>query len=157
MIKLEKVKLILLIIGLSVSYSCKDQCDRSDEVNSGEIITKFDITWNCNNTHNACVRNLQEFKDYAQSNNCIKDSEPDLPYVDFSTHSILIYNIVESGCCIFNRNVSIDSTKKIVTYSIDHIRCGCGGIVAMDVWTVDNNMVLVPKIPEDYTINFKYN
>lgn len=157
MIRLEKIKLILLIIGLSVTYSCQDKCDKSDEVNSGEIITKFDINWNCNNTHNACIRNLQEFEDYAQSNNCGTESTAELPYVDFSENSILIYNIVENGCCIFNRTVTLDTTAKIVIYSIDHIKCGCGGIIAMDIWTVDNNMVLVPKIPDDYTIDFIYN
>ena len=156
MINLEKVKLILLIIGLSFTYSCQDKCDKSDEVSGGLIITKFDIYWNCNNTHSACIRNFQEFENYAQLNNCGTETTPVLPNVDFSQHSVLIYNIVEDGCCIFNRNVAIDTTKKMVTYSIDHIKCGCGVVFAMDIWTVDNNMVLVPKIPEDYDIDFTY-
>ena len=157
MIKVEKIKLILLISVLFVAYSCQNKCDKADEVNSGEIIKKIDITWNCSDTPTVCIRNLQEFNDYTQSNNCVPDSESDLPKVDFNKYSILIYHIVEGGCCIFNRDVTVDTTNKIVTYTIEHIHCGCGFIIAMDIWTIDNNMVLVPKIPTDYTIDFKYN
>jgi hypothetical protein len=157
MFKSERVGLISLIfLGVVFMYSCQDKCDTTDEINSGQIISKFSIDWNCNNTHTACIRNLMEFEDYAQSNNCGNESNPELPYVDFNQHSILIYNIVEDGCCIFNRNVSIDTTKRLVTYSIEHTICGCGFVIAMDIWTVDNNMVMTPKIPEDYTIDFLY-
>lgn len=135
----------------------KIKCNNSDEVNGGVIIAKFDIYWNCDNAHNTCVRNLQEFIDYAQSNNCGTETTIVLPNVDFSQHSVLINNIVESGCCIFNRDVSIDTINKMVTYSIEYIRCGCEGFVGMDIITVANNMVLVPKIPEDYVVEFKYN
>lgn len=151
-----RANIILLIVGITFLNSCQDKCNKSDEVNEGLIISTFDIDWNCDNTHTACIFNLKEFEDYAQSNNCGKETNPVLPNVDFSKHSILIYNIIESGCVIFNRNVTIDSTKKTVTYSIYHTKCRCGYVV-MDIWTVENNMVLVPKIPEDYEVIFNYN
>jgi hypothetical protein len=73
------------------------------------------------------------------------------PFVDFSGNSILIYSRFESANLRFNRNVTIDSVKKTVTYTISTDKCFC----ADKCFTEDFNMVLVPRIGRDYRIIYK--
>ncbi len=78
--------------------------------------------------------------------NCKPTTAP----VDFRQHSI-IGKSVKGGCNvrIISRNVTIHHTDKIYEYTVVFKDCGlCKrlGII--------NNMVIVPKIPNDYTVVF---
>ncbi len=145
-----KNKLIIIIIWIAV-ISCKDKCNPNDEINSGIIISKLDIALQNHNKDSACIRDQLTYETYFS-----KVNSKDLPKIDFIRNSILFYQTKTSGCAIFNRNVTVDSISKTVYYTIDRIHCKCF-VIAMDVWSFSDNIVLVPRIDDNYKIQYKYN
>ena len=77
-------------------------------------------------------------------------SKENLPMIDFSKNTILGKITYGSGCSReFVRKVIVDNTKKIATYSVEVInKGGCQPLIT------NNELIIIPKIPEDYTIEF---
>ena len=125
-------------------------CNESDS-NSGLIISKLDIDY-INYTlldipDTSCIRSDSSYKilvvDISEQSN--------LPYINFDKYSILTNLKLENGRIFCDRIVTVDSLNKTVTYTVKTKSCKC-----MDKCdNSDYNMVLVPKIGNDYKVIFK--
>jgi hypothetical protein len=149
------LNVLIFVIFSLISNSC---CNKSSE-NFGIIQDDLNIdgfyivTYDCMNLPDtACVRNNEEyhtlFKITSTNSDCGKIT---LPFVDFTKNSLLIYHKDNGGKIFYQRTVTVDSTKKIVTYLITTASCP----VIMDYRTETYNIVFVPKIGLDYKIEYK--
>lgn len=147
--------IISALIIITIITSC---CNESDE-NSGIIwsdlyIEQFGITnYYCLDLPDtACVRSKDQynelFKIVGQSKVC---NEIVIPEVDFSKFSILINHRTNKGKKFYHKNVTVDSNNKVVTYLISIESCP----IVVDSETESYNIVLVPKIGEDYKVEYK--
>jgi len=101
------------------------------------------------------IRNQNEFEDYGDKiiNNDNRCEAANLPIIDFSEYSILS-KITQDGCCsdMYTRLILKDYELKKITYKIDVEYFG-----SCEKLCFNYNLVLVPKIPEDYKVEFIVN
>ncbi len=150
-----KINYTLIIFIILILTSC---CNKSDE-NYGIIQNNLDIdgyyisTYDCLNLPDtACIRNSDQYNEVFSVTGTDSDCKNiKIPDVDFSEYSILINHKEESGKIFFQRTVSVDSLNKIITYLITTEGCP----VITDYRTDSYNIVLVPKIGEDYSVEYK--
>lgn len=72
------------------------------------------------------------------------------PDVDFSRYSVLGYHATGTGCSVtFERHVYRDDQNKAILYEITVVEEGACG-KDFD----DRNLILVPRIPSDYIVDF---
>jgi len=70
--------------------------------------------------------------------------------INFTRYSLLGFYAQGTGCSVgFARNVTSNATTKKYTYSIKVAVCGTCGYTDFKM-----NWVLVPKVPDDYTVDF---
>lgn len=147
--------LILLIPLLILLSSCdKKECDLPADTNSGLIVSSFDM-------NNDCVR-LDEFDDFyiiktQQEYDSIKIRKATIDTctnyklnpINFEKNTLLGFNV--SGTCqvSFERKVTENLEDKKYVYSISVNECGDCEKSAFSL-----NWVLVPKIPNDWTVEF---
>ena len=152
-----KIKISLLILLLTgILWSCERQCILpKEEIGTGEIIPNAKVS-----TVDNHLKKIQQ----QEAGKCIQsdsqnidslrvsfDGGKNYEAIDFSKYTVL-ENFVKTGGCsaVYERNVSKDIIHKKIVYTITIHRCGICKILLMS-W----NWVLVPKIPEDYTIEYK--
>jgi hypothetical protein len=153
--------LFLLIILAVASSSCsKPTSCRGDDKNNGAIIRYYRMqdfpmcmeTF-VNEKGTMVIRTSQELSAIVDTS-CINlpgagySDEP--PQIDFTEYSLLGFWATGGGCDIkMIREVNIDNNAKKYEYKIKVIECG-----SCDMLRYDANLVLVPKLPEDYSMNF---
>jgi hypothetical protein len=150
------MKMINLIFVISITLiACNNNdCDLPDDLNSGIIVSSFEVT-------NECVR-LDEYKDtyiirtlQEYDSIKIKESYVDtctvfkLNSVDFEKHTLLGFQVCGTCQVSYDRKVSEDIKNKKYIYSININECGdCKKL------NCSMNWVLVPKLPDDWTVEF---
>ena len=72
--------------------------------------------------------------------------------VDFSKYTILGYPIMGGGHISFGKDVTKDVANKKYIYTIDAVECRYYKVAC-----IATNCVLIPKIEEDYTVDFVVN
>ena len=149
------LKILKYIVVALFMNSC---CNESDE-NSGIIQVNLQIegfsktSYHCLDLPDtACIRDDIQFVEMFK----ITGTDPDcdkikLPEVNFSSYSILINHKDNGEKLFYHRTVTVDSTNRIVTYLISTV--SCPGFVETE--TESYNLVLVPKIGNDYIIEYK--
>lgn len=145
------------VLGTLMLSSC---CQEQDE-NSGAIIEVFTFD-NLDEYHykrclelpdTMCIRTDSVYKKtFSLSYYKPGCGQLSIPEVDFSINSILIFHKFEYGNLYFHRVVTIDTVGKVVTYEIHNTKCICLGTTCI---RESYNVVLVPRIPEDYKIEYK--
>jgi hypothetical protein len=149
------LKILKLIVVVLLLNSC---CNESNE-NSGIIQANLEIegfyntSYHCLNLPDtACIRNdslfVEIFKITGTDADC---GEITLPEVDFSNFSILINHKKNSEKLFYHRTVTVDSTNRIVTYLVSTVSCPSYA----DTETESYNLVLVPKIGNDFIVEYK--
>lgn len=72
------------------------------------------------------------------------------PDVDFTQHSVLGYHTVGTGCTVtFEKRVYRDDQNRVILYELTIIEEG-----ACEMDYRDRNLILVPRIPLDYVVEF---
>jgi hypothetical protein len=133
-------------------------CNETDE-NSGIIHSNLSIegfyvvTYDCLNLPDtACIRDTNQFNEIFKFTGTNSDcGKIILPEIDFTKFSILINHKSGGGKLFYHRTVNVDSIFKIVTYLITIESCP----VFVDYETDSYNLILVPKIGNDYKIDYK--
>lgn len=150
------MKILSVVIPLLILLSScdKKECDLPADTNSGLIVSSFDID-------NNCVR-LDEFKDFyvirtRQEYDSLKITKSsvdscstyNLNANDFEKYTLLGFK--ESGTCqvSYSRKVIENFEDKKYIYSIVVNECG-----DCEKLSFSMNWVLVPKIPEAWTVEF---
>ena len=152
-----KIKISLLILLLTgILWSCERQCILpKEEIGTGEIISNAKVS-----TVNKHLNEIPQ----KEAGKCIQSDSQNIDNlrvsfdggmyyqtIDFSKYSVLEKEVNTAGCSVvFERYVSKDIKHKKIVYTITVHQCG-GCEKNNTSW----NWVLVPKIPEDYTIEFK--
>lgn len=140
---------IIILILLTFFTSCiKEPNCRGDDINEGAIIDNYDLP-DCYyysdtvNTHEYIILSADDL-------DTIDNCTPDPLTIDFSQHSII--GMWVSGQCELKviRKLTIDNTKKEYLYSMTVRECGLCKLFAHDF-----QLVLVPAIPNDYTVRFE--
>ena len=102
----------------------------------------------------ACIRDSiqyqQIFKITRNDSVCLKIQ---LPIVDFKKNSVLLNHKSGNNRISFHRSVLVDSLTKTVTYLVAEESCPNHSLVAYS--TDSYNIVLVPRISDDYLVKFK--
>jgi hypothetical protein len=153
--------IILLAIGFS-SCSKSPACKGQDENNG--IIEKYYGNHNfpmCMETYvneqgTLVIRSNEELSTIIDSN-CANLPEAgyseDPPEIDFSKYSLLGFWATGGGCEIkIVREVTSSDEDGKYYYKIKIIECGL-----CDMLRYDANLVLVPKLPEDFKVDFLLN
>ena len=133
-------------------------CNESNE-NSGVIQSDLNIdgfyivTYKCLDLPDTvCIRDSAKYEEIFK----VKGTDSDcgkikLPNVDFAKYSILVNHKDNSGKIFYHWSVTVDSTNKIVTYLISTVSCP----IFVDYETESYNIILVPKIGNDFKIRYK--
>ncbi len=102
------------------------------------------------NERNFVARNDSEFRQiYTISKQWDDCRNFEMPEVDFSKYSLLGQ---QAGTCKggnFLRTVTKNEAEKKIIYTVQAKCCGYNKVLLMS-----KNIVLVPKIPQDYTVEF---
>ena len=148
------IRFILVTISICILISC---CNEHDD-NSGIIIINFNIgddsqKYDCLNLPDTiCICDDSTYRAvFKITSTNSKCNDIVIPNVDFTIHSVLIYQKSLGGRIYYHRNVQVDSLNKIVIYSISTTKCFCADVCENN----DQNIVLVPKIGKDYKIKYK--
>ena len=144
---MTKTTLITALTLLTILTSCsKGPKCWGDDKNKGDIEDNFEMP-DCygadiSTDHNYVIRSSD---DLDTLDNCTRDPFP----VDFTQHSII--GQVVSGQCNIKviRDLTIDDNNKEYVYTVTVKECGL-----CKKEGIDDQLVLVPAIPNDYTIRF---
>ena len=159
------MKKIGILIFLSVSFILHISCNKSpackgDDKNNGMIEKYYRmhdfpmcVEAFVNENGTMVIRSGDELSAITDSN-CINypeagySNEP--PQIDFSEYSLLGFWTTGGGCNIrFIREVSRDDTNNKYLYEIRVNECG-----SCEMLRYDANFVLVPRLPDGYTVDF---
>lgn len=151
---IRRIFFILNMLIILIS-SCCDEKDSSSGSISSDVEIKNYQHWENYNCYkfNDCLSVLDDstFKSIFRkdsSNNDCKDLE--LPTIDFSKFSLLVYKKFDNSRLYYHRSVYIDHQNKVVTYSISTTNCFCADVCESS----SLNMVLIPKIDSTYKVVF---
>lgn len=102
----------------------------------------------------AVFRSQDEYEAYAEAIRYSDDekcADAQLPEMPFDQYTLLIAKTGGSGCSAsYVRSVLKDDENKRIIYSVEaHYDGMC------EMYIMNSNWVLVPKIPDDYTIEFQ--
>ncbi len=143
---------ITLITFLSIAFvTCHKYPLKGESGNHGDIVDNYNLP-DCYGPKSVSSNNeyiIKSFDDLDTSRsyyNCVKGQ----PNIDFNVYSV-IGKTIKGGCELkFRRELQIDHQNKQYIYTINFKDRGtCKKLVAND------NLVIVPKIPNDYTVTFK--
>ena len=148
--------LIIIVFVVLLLSSCKKKdddveiptCDLPEQtVGSGEIIqnAKISFSYNLDNDNHVIRADSENIYNLMVS----YDQGANYDSIDFDQYTLL--GKQSSGGCavVFDRHVSRDTVAKKCTYRIKVYECGL--CTSLDI---SMNWVLVPRIPEDYTVDF---
>ncbi len=146
---MKKIILFHLLIML-IFFACNKEINcKVKNGNEGLIVKEIsdDLCWQISEK-NFVIRTDSAYKSIVKidSANCSKPLEN----IDFSKFTLLGQYADAGGCSVgFLRTVTRNDAEKKYTYEV--YANGCG---QCDMLGLSNNMVLVEKIPEDYTVEF---
>jgi len=148
----RSVKITAILLFTLLFVSCHKKYPRKGESgNRGEIIDNYNFP-DCYGPKNLSSNNeyiIKSFDDLDTSRsyyNCVKGQ----PNIDFTVYSV-IGKSVKGDCSMkIRRELKIDHQNKQYIYTINFKD---RGMCKKLVW--NDNFVIVPKIPNDYTVVFK--
>jgi len=155
-----KQTIFVIIAGL-LFFSCEKKCKLPDQViGTGEIVFNAEVIPVFANLSDELYSYGQKGYIINSENECIKNEiifELKVSYDDgqtFEPIDFTIYTVLgkhaDGGCMVrFVRDVTKNDILKKYVYTITVFQCG--GCYSQDE---SMNWVLVPKIPEDYTVEF---
>jgi hypothetical protein len=156
--KIIAAGMIVLLIGVLCS-GCIQQSSQNDNYGDEVQFINLDMelcidTFNISNSGKTefVINSNEDFfvliKHKSSRESCTNFT---LPEVNFSQYTLLGKYTEGSGCSIeFQKKVYRNDTNKTITYVIKVVTDG-----SCDMLGTSMNWVLIPKIPLNYTINFK--
>jgi hypothetical protein len=159
MTKIKTMQQILIIIALLTGVlQLNTSCCHEQDDNSGAILTDYKIGADYFYPHclttpdTACIRDDSSYREsFIIDTTCYNAKNLTLPTIDFSKYSLLVNRKFWSGRVYFQRNVTVDSINKIVTYQITTTSCFCPDKCE----SFALNIVIVPRISNDYKVIYK--
>jgi hypothetical protein len=151
---LRLIQIFICCVMLILNHSC---CNEKD-TNSGIILSDYKIDtdyfypYYLITPDTACIRDDLAYRTkFIIDTACNKCKDLTLPEVDFSKVSLLVNRKSIGGRTFFHRDVTVDSANKTITFRITTTGCFCPDKCE----SFDLNIVIVPKISNDYKIIYK--
>jgi len=150
----------IVVTLLFIATSCLDKkCKNMPEqiIGTGEIINAL-IWYKILDTTTINLINSNSNKDFIITSDSLNifdlrvsfDNGENFQSIDFSQYSVLGKYAIGKCNVVFNRNVSKNIEKQKYIYKITVNQCGLCG-----VGNVSMNWVLIPKIEDDFTVEFE--
>lgn len=145
---------ILFLVTLVLTSCDKKDCDLPAESNDGLILSSFQVDNNCvqlDEFDNSYVIRTQQEYDSIKTTKANHDScsTNKLNGIDFDKYTLLGFNTGGKCQVSYERKVIENKDDKEYMYSIKVNECGECKKMAFSM-----NWVLVPKIPNDWTVEF---
>lgn len=147
----QLTKISLIVIASLLFVTCHKYPRKGESGNHGEIVDNYKLP-DCyspksiNGYNEFIIRSFDDLDTSASYYNCIKGQ----PNLDFNVYSV-IGKTVTGDCNIkIRRELDIDHQNKQYIYTIRFKDRGLCKKMALN-----HNLVIVPKIPNDYTVVFK--
>ncbi len=144
-------KISLIAIASLFLITCHKYPRKGESGNHGDIIDNYKLpdcygAKSTNGNNEYIIKSFDDLDTSRSYYNCVKGQ----PNIDFSVYSV-IGKTIKGGCELkFRRELQIDHQNKQYIYTINFKDRGtCKKLVSND------NLVIVPKIPNDYTVIFK--
>ncbi len=144
--KPQKALLLLLLIGVQIG--CNKYPKRGQSVNKGDIVGNYETE--CQTTYSAIertiiIKNVAEFDSVFKEQSCVNTAKN----FDFNSFSILGQRVKFKCDSKIIRELKIDHNSKLYIYKVKFKDVG---MCARDGSAL--NLVIVPKIPVDYIVEF---
>lgn len=160
----------ILIIGLisALFISCEKEKEKANDIINENVGAIIDITSECDFPEDFltvcfCGSCSSEYKEYVfRDNDSFQEfgeavrmnftgcSTTSLPYIDFSKFTLLKLETSASGGTVtYQRKVIKDTENRKIIY---HVSVHYEGIYMIDI--SNSNWAIVPKIPDNYTVEF---
>lgn len=152
---------ILFILSIFIFSSCEEEqsCFNKNK-NLGAIVENYDLgkCFIILEDSQYVFTNIEDFQllrndmdeDFLEANAACDTAV--LVNPDFEQYSLLGMRTEVKACAVeYIREVAIDQAAKKYTYTVQAIPCGDCNTVYISM-----NWVLVPKLPQDFTVDFKF-
>ena len=146
-----KFKFIIILIALGfLVNSCNKDEETCESIISNEGIIVESVDFNCNDpfySGNFVIDSNAELDSVMNLNSGCQQ-----PEIDFTSYTLLGRYAYTSAIGSYYRNVEEDTTNLRYNYTITVKNCGSCNCLSQNM-----NWVLVPKLPNDWTVKFTVN
>ncbi len=146
--------IILGIILTTFQLSCVDDCEENFDITGGIITSELDLGDCFSDVGALDPQYIINDSTAFQALGILPINTPEcvgttLPEIDFNTHTLL--GLYADGTCNvgFDRIVNRDDDLKKYIYTVSVNACGMCESLRFSM-----NWVIVPKLPDDYTVEF---
>lgn len=137
---------LLLLSGCHKKDDAVDLCELQQDINLGAIAGVLDIRCPYAEGETFIIQDRETYENIAGA--C---AEEELPAIDFGRYHLLGVTTGASGCDRFYlRTVTVNHLKKTYRYEVKVEECGL-----CEPWVVRTHWVLVPPVPEGYSVRFR--
>lgn len=138
------------LLAMISIFSCHkvNLCGLERDITSGSIEQLLTLDCFVGGANQQIIRTTEELQSLFADRPC----EGEIPDIDFTQYTLLGQYGSATGCQRFyNRNVRIRESEKTYIFSVKVSECGgCEPLELRWHW------VLVPVLPEDYTVTFEF-
>ncbi|MBX2874241.1 MAG: hypothetical protein KTR30_19130 [Saprospiraceae bacterium] len=147
---METIRTLALLSIFTLTFSCHkaNLCGLEQDVTLGDIEEVLDLSCFVGGANEQIIRSPEELEALFANRPC----EGAAPSIDFSQYSLLGQFGGATGCeRFYSRKVSINENQRKYTFLVRVSECG--GCEPFDMrW----HWVLVPILPEDYSVTFEF-
>ena len=146
---MKTIKTLAFLLTLSLAFSCNkvNLCGLEQDVTLGDIEEVLDLNCFVEGENQQIIRSTEELEALFANRPC----EGTAPNIDFSQFTLLGQYGGATGCeRFYSRSVSINENQRKYNFRVRVSECG-----GCEPWEVRWHWVLVPVLPEDYSVNFE--
>jgi len=144
-------KYLILLMLAGIFTGCEKDFFCGEDKNKGIIIESIGFGCCCMNDFrdsSFIIQSEAQLDSLFEYKTC---SDLQKPEIDFSEHTLLGYYVDGGGCDIqFIREVTVDESEQRYIYTVKVKECGWCAKLGYSM-----NWVLVPKLPENWTVEFR--
>lgn len=138
----------LLLMFLCSSCDKTNLCRLEQDATLGSIEEVLNLDCSVGGPNNLVIRSEEAFQSLFDNTPC----NGDLPAIDFSQYSILGQFGGATGCeRFYSRRVKIKENEKEYLFTVKVSECG-----GCEPFEIRWHWVLVPLVPEEYTVSFVF-
>ncbi len=138
----------LLILGMTFSCDKANLCGLEQDVTLGDIEELLDLNCFVGGENQQIIRSTEALEALFTDRPC----EGTVPSIDFSQYTLLGQFGGATGCeRFYSRRVTINENQRKYNFLVRVSECG-----GCEPWEMRWHWVLVPILPEDYSVSFEF-
>lgn len=147
---MKTIGALAFLLILSMTFSCHkvNLCGLEQDVTLGDIEELLDLNCFVGGENEQIIRSTEELEALFANRPC----EGTLPSIDFSQFTLLGQFGGATGCeRFYSRRVTINENQRKYNFLVRVSECG-----GCEPWEMRWHWVLVPILPEDYSVSFEF-